>query len=171
MTLFAHRFESPLGPMVMVSNGTALEGLYIQGQKHFPKNAAAWSWDMDVLPFADTLRQLAEYFEGRRRTFDLPWAPAGTPFQRRVWQELETIPFGTTITYSELARRIGRPNATRAVGAAVGRNPLTILVPCHRVMGQNGSLTGFAGGLDRKRSLLELESERPAQGLFEQIGE
>ena len=171
MTLFAHRFESPLGPMVMVSDGTALTGLYLEGQKHFPKNAASWSWDREVLPFADTLHQLADYFEGRRRTFDLPWSPAGTLFQKRVWKELETIPFGITVTYSELARRIGRPTATRAVGAAVGRNPLTILVPCHRVVGQNGSLTGFAGGLDRKRSLLELEATGALQGLFEQIGE
>ncbi len=102
-------------------------------------------------------RELDEYFAGRRRAFDLVLAPAGTPFQLAVWEELRRIPFGGTTTYGELARRVGRPTAARAVGAAVGRNPISIIVPCHRVVGSDGALTGFAGGLDRKRALLALE--------------
>lgn len=102
-------------------------------------------------------RQLAEYFAGNRQAFDLKLAPQGTPFQRAVWRALGEIPFGTTCCYADIARRIGRPTAVRAVGAANGRNPVAIVVPCHRVIGRDGSLTGYAGGLDRKRWLLEHE--------------
>jgi methylated-DNA-[protein]-cysteine S-methyltransferase len=101
--------------------------------------------------------QLAEYFAGERREFDVPMQLAGTAFQRRVWEELVRIPYGTTITYAELARRVGRPTAVRAVGAANGRNPISILVPCHRVIGADGKLTGYGGGVERKQWLLELE--------------
>lgn len=161
MNRFAERFESPLGPMILVSDGKSLTGLYLEGQKHFPKNADAWVWGENLPLFEKARVQLAEYFAGERRSFDLPLEPVGTPFQQRVWKELGAIPHGSTLAYSEIAHRMGRPTAARAVGAAVGRNPLTILVPCHRVLGQNGSLTGFAGGLERKERLLELESAQP----------
>jgi len=171
MKRFAEQFESPLGPMIMVSDGKALTGLYLEGQKHFPKNADTWIWGKGLPLFLETRRQLTEYFNGKRHSFDLPLEPAGTPFQQQVWKELRGIPHGVTLAYADVARRVGRPTATRAVGAAVGRNPLTILVPCHRVLGQNGSLTGFAGGLERKETLLKLESAQPSRNLFEQIGE
>jgi methylated-DNA-[protein]-cysteine S-methyltransferase len=106
-------------------------------------------------------RQLAEYFAGHRRVFDLPLAPRGTPFQRAVWQALGTIPFGGTCSYADVAERIGRPGAARAVGAANGRNPIAIIVPCHRVIGRDGSLTGYAAGLARKRRLLDHEGVLP----------
>jgi len=158
MKRFAARSECPLGPVFLVSMGGSLAGLYFEGQRHFPRDAAEWSWETELPIFAETLRQLAEYFAGKRQSFELPMEPEGTPFQRDVWKELEAIPHGATLTYSELAQRVGRPKAARAVGAAVGRNPLSILIPCHRVVGQNGSLTGYAGGLDRKSALLELEA-------------
>jgi methylated-DNA-[protein]-cysteine S-methyltransferase len=109
-------------------------------------------------PFADVRRQLSEYFDGERDEFDVPLAMTGTPFQRRVWQALQRIPYGETTTYGELARRLGRPSASRAVGLANGRNPIAVIVPCHRVIGSDGSLTGYGGGVERKRLLLELEA-------------
>ncbi|MGE5617209.1 MAG: methylated-DNA--[protein]-cysteine S-methyltransferase, partial [Bacillota bacterium] len=102
-------------------------------------------------------RQLADYFEGKRRGFEMPAVAKGTPFQQRIWKEIARIPYGETITYAELARRAGAPGSARAAGAATGRNPLSIVVPCHRVVGSGGSLTGYAGGLDRKEKLLTLE--------------
>ena len=113
-----------------------------------------------------TRAQLGEYFAGRRRTFDLPLTPEGTTFQCSVWMALRAIPYGATISYRALAERIGRPSAMRAVGAANGRNPLPIVVPCHRVIGADGSLTGFGGGLPTKRFLLELEGALPREDLF-----
>jgi methylated-DNA-[protein]-cysteine S-methyltransferase len=115
-----------------------------------------------------TASQLAEYFAGDRRDFDLPLAPAGTPFQKSVWRALQAIPFGELCSYRDIAEHIGKPSAVRAVGAANGRNPLPIVVPCHRVIGSDGSLTGFAGGLDTKRALLALEGSLPPEtgGLF-----
>ncbi|MEP6769217.1 MAG: methylated-DNA--[protein]-cysteine S-methyltransferase [Acidobacteriota bacterium] len=116
-------------------------------------------------PCEDVRRQLAEYFEGQRTSFDLPLAPAGTVFQRRVWEELVRIPFGERLTYGELARRLGRPAAFRAVGAANGANPIAIVIPCHRVVGSDGSLTGYGGGLPLKRWLLDHEGgRRKAEG-------
>jgi methylated-DNA-[protein]-cysteine S-methyltransferase len=112
-------------------------------------------------------RQLAAYFRGELKAFDLPLAPRGTPFQLRVWGELRAIPYGRTLSYGELSRRLGDPNLTRAVGAANGANPISIIVPCHRVIGTDGSLVGFGGGLDVKRFLLDLEAPGKAQGLFE----
>ena len=111
----------------------------------------------EAAPFAEAKRQLAAYFAGRLTAFDLPLAPQGTPFQRRVWDELRRVPHGQTVSYGELARRIGSPTACRAVGAANGRNPLCIIVPCHRVVGANGKLIGYAGGMPRKEALLALE--------------
>lgn len=147
--------DSPLGELTLVSDGEALTGLYMTEQRHRPELPAATAGDDPVL--AEASRQLAEYFDGTRRDFDLPLRPAGTPFQRTVWAALREIPYGETAGYGELAARIGRPGAARAVGLANGRNPIAIVVPCHRVIGAAGSLTGYGGGLERKRYLLSLE--------------
>lgn len=114
-------------------------------------------WREDPAPFRECIRQLNEYFAGERRYFDLPLAPQGTAFQQQVWRELQRIPYGVTISYGEMARRIGNPTASRAVGLANGANPIAIIVPCHRVIGASGKLTGFGGGLDIKQRLLDLE--------------
>ncbi len=147
--------DSPVGPLTLVATDGVLSGLYMDRQRHRPDERTFG--EPDAAPFADAAAQLEEYFAGRRTEFDLPLAPAGTPFQHSVWAELRRIPFGETVTYRELAERIGRPTAARAVGLANGRNPICIIVPCHRVVGADGSLTGYAGGLDRKRHLLTLE--------------
>ncbi len=153
--------DSPLGPLTLVADGDALVGLYMAGQAHRPADERfgepAAPGDATLSQAAD---ELAEYFAGTRQEFTVPLRPAGTDFQRAVWDEIATIPYGETATYTDLALALGRPTATRAVGAAVGRNPLTVIVPCHRVMGAGGSLTGYAGGLERKLTLLTLE--RPA---------
>ncbi|NNF03877.1 MAG: methylated-DNA--[protein]-cysteine S-methyltransferase [Rhodothermales bacterium] len=154
MTYF-HRIETPMGSMVLGSDGTHLTVASFSGEAESPASSPP-SIVPDVLEIAET--QFAEYFAGRRTTFDLSLAPDGTDFQRRVWDELMRIPFGERISYGELARRIGDRGAVRAVGAANGRNPIAVIIPCHRVVGADGSLTGYAGGLDRKRRLLELES-------------
>jgi methylated-DNA-[protein]-cysteine S-methyltransferase len=150
--------DSPVGPLTLVAIDGVLSGLYMQTQRYTPPpeifGAAA---DSDGAVFAETADQLRGYFAGRRTQFDLPLCLAGTPFQRRVWAELQEIPYAETITYGELAERIGRPPAARAVGLANGRNPVSIIVPCHRVIGADGSLTGYGGGLDRKQHLLDFE--------------
>ena len=157
------RVPSPVGELVLAASGTALTGVYFSTSRHGPPpiERAAWMEDDGRGPagefLARTRQELAEYFAGTRRTFDVPLDPPGTAFQRRVWDALRAIPYGTTLSYSELARRLGDLQATRAVGAANGRNPIPIIVPCHRVVGANGALTGFGGGLDRKRWLLEHE--------------
>lgn len=154
-------YASPLGPMLLVMDDVALAGLYFLGQKHFPPDLPAGAANAQDSLAQKALRQLDAYFQGERTAFDLPLSPQGTAFQRAVWDGLLAIPYGRTITYGELARQLGRPQSVRAVGAAVGRNPLSILIPCHRVIGADGSLTGYAGGLDRKRALLELENKLP----------
>jgi len=116
-------------------------------------------WIFSEKPFAEVRKQLTEYFDGNRKDFDLPLAPTGTEFQRQVLDELQKIPYGTTTTYGDVARRIGRPKAVRAVGAANGRNPIPIIIPCHRVIGSTGDMTGFGGGLPTKEALLRLEME------------
>ena len=151
------RWTSPLGPMVLAATPRGLAGAWFEGQRHEPDHSA---WP--AAPGHPTLRaaaaQLAEYFAGQRQQFALPLdLRRGTEFQRAVWQTLLSIPFGQTTHYGALAARIGRPRAVRALGAAVGRNPISIIVPCHRVIGADGSLTGYAGGLDRKTTLLRLE--------------
>ncbi len=153
------QFDSPLGRMLVTASPAAITGVYFDRQKHFPDIARDWVRDGSSPLLTQARRELSEYFSGTRTAFDLPVEPGGTPFQRRVWQALRTIPFGETRTYRALAERLGAPEASRAVGAAVGRNPLSVVVPCHRVIGANGSLTGYAGGLDRKRALLKLEGE------------
>ena len=147
--------ESPLGLLTLVADEQGLR------QINFPRNskpaAAHPEWHEDSSALADTMRQLRAYFAGEIERFDLLLAPEGTPFQQRVWQELLEIPYGETISYGELARRIGNPNASRAVGLANGSNPIPIIIPCHRVIGSNGKLTGYGGGLPIKEKLLALE--------------
>jgi methylated-DNA-[protein]-cysteine S-methyltransferase len=153
--VFYSRSPSPLGTLLLLSNGAALTGLYMESHKYGPSIDAHWIDDEG--PFRSVNRQLEAYFAGDRTSFDVPLGARGTAFQRAVWQALAAIPYGQTTTYAELARRIGRPKAIRAVGAANGRNPISIIVPCHRVVGTDGSLVGYAGGTDRKQRLLELE--------------
>lgn len=148
-------FASPVGALTLtVDSAGALTGLWFEG--HAPDGLEAWVADRGRLSAA--CRQLDEYFAGRRTAFDLPLAAAGTAFQQRVWSALRQIPYGRTASYGDIARAVGVPGAARAVGAANHVNPLAIVVPCHRVVGANGSLTGYGGGLDRKRWLLELEA-------------
>ncbi|MGA2842418.1 MAG: methylated-DNA--[protein]-cysteine S-methyltransferase [Steroidobacteraceae bacterium] len=149
--------DSPIGRLLLHSDGAALTGLYMDVPAHLPRGMDAWVEDRNAGPLPETIRQLGEYFAGRRREFDLPWRLHGTEFQQRVWNALMEIPYGATWSYGELAKRLGNPNASRAVGLANGRNPISILVPCHRVIGADGSLTGYGGGLERKRWLLAHE--------------
>lgn len=150
--------SSPIGELVLLSDDTAqrLAALWIVGEKHAPQAQADWQRDDRSLP--EVRRQLKDYFSGRRRAFDVPLAPKGTPFQLQAWQALQAIPYGTTITYGQQAAAIGKPAACRAIGLANGRNPLSIIVPCHRVVGANGALTGYGGGLVAKRWLLDHEA-------------
>jgi methylated-DNA-[protein]-cysteine S-methyltransferase len=157
--LYTH-IDSPLGELLLVGDGHALRGLHMQeGRTAVSVNP---QWRAADVPFADVRAQLSEYFAGERRDFDIPLAMEGTPFQRHVWGALREIPYGETTTYGELAHRLNMPSASRAVGLANGRNPIAVIVPCHRVIGSNGSLTGYGGGLERKRLLLELEAARVA---------
>ena len=149
--------DSPLGRVLLTSDGLALTGVYFADQKYFPQPAPAGKETPQAEPFPDAVRQLDEYFAGSRRVFDLPLAPRGTAFQHAVWHAIAAIPPGETVGYGTLAQRLARPKAARAVGAATGRNPLSVVVPCHRVVGAAGQLTGYAGGLARKRALLALE--------------
>ncbi len=155
-TYYTHH-DSPLGPLLLTSNGTALTGLYLTAHAHGPAIAADWVCDQDAAPFAETKRQLDAYFAGVLTDFVLLLAPTGTEFQKRVWAALRRIPYGETCSYGELARRLGDPNAARAVGLANGRNPIFLIVPCHRVIGASGKLTGYGGGIERKAALLALE--------------
>ena len=147
--------DSPVGPLTLVAVDGVLAGLYMNLQRHRPPEETFGA--PDPVPFTETIRQLEEYFDARRTQFDLPLTFVGTPFQRRVWAALREIPYGETVSYGELAERIDRPGAARAVGLANGRNRIGIIVPCHRVVGASGTLTGYGGGLDRKQYLLEFE--------------
>ena len=151
------RWRSPLGPILLEANEHGLCGAWFEGQKHGP-DPRHWPERSTHPIIRQAIRELTEYFAGRRQRFDTPIdSGAGTDFQRSVWKALQRIPAGRTSTYGELARRIGRPTAVRAVASAVGRNPVSLLIPCHRVIGSDGSLTGYAGGLPRKAALLALE--------------
>ena len=155
MTTFYAHIQSPVGPLRLVATAealTAIEFASAHGSPPIPPE-----WERARAPFAEAIRQLGAYFRGALRRFDLPLAPAGTTFQRAVWTALGQIPFGETVSYGALARRIGRPRAVRAVGAANGRNPIPIVIPCHRVIGLDGRLTGYGGGLSVKAALLALE--------------
>jgi len=158
MTTYTH-IDSPLGQLLLTSREGKLSGLYFADKPH-ARIAPGWIQQDDADIFAQTAQQLEEYASGERESFDLPLGLSGTPFQISVWQEIAQIPFGKTITYSELAQRIGSPQAVRAVGTATGQNPVGWIVPCHRVVGKNGALTGYAGGITRKSALLEFEGSK-----------
>lgn len=149
--------ESPIGRMLLVGRNGVLEEL------HFPKATEHMhipaEWQEDEAFFGETLRQLQQYFAGDRQEFDLRISPQGTPFQERVWQELCKIPYGETASYGAIAEQIGNPKACRAVGMANSKNPIPIIIPCHRIIGKDGSLTGFGGGLAVKKHLLDLEQQ------------
>ena len=151
--------ESPIGPLLVAGDEAGLRRI------QFPRNGKAQppeeGWLRDGRPFRELARQLGEYFAGKRRTFELTLAPEGTPFQLATWRALTEIPYGSTTSYGELARRLGRPGASRAVGAANGKNPLPIVVPCHRVLHSGGGIGGYTGGLERKRLLLDVEGAGP----------
>ena len=149
--------ESPTGELLLTGDEHGLTGLYMEIRRHPPKLDRAWR--REPAPFTAATAQLDEYFAGERTKFELPLAPAGTPFQQRVWAMLREIPFGETTTYGALAERLGSPKLVRAVGMANGRNPISIVVPCHRVIGAGGALVGYGGGLERKRALLAHEAE------------
>ncbi len=163
LTLTLARVASPIGELALAASEAGLRAVYFPTSRHGPPSASdpAALEDTARGPARDLLerahRQLTEYFASTRTIFDVPLDVVGSAFQRRVWEALRAIPYGTTLSYSELARRLGDPRATRAVGAANARNPIPIIVPCHRVVGAHGDLTGFGGGLDRKRWLLEHE--------------
>lgn len=155
---------SPIGELTLVATHGVLDGLYMEGHAHVP-DPATFGEPTDT-GFEEVEQQLAEYFAGQRSNFTVPTAAAGTGFQRRVWGLLAEIPYGQTRTYAQVADAIGGRSVIRAVGAANGRNPISIVVPCHRLVGSDGTLTGYAGGLDRKRFLLDLETrddQRPAR--------
>jgi methylated-DNA-[protein]-cysteine S-methyltransferase len=159
--LYYDFYESPHGQMLLVAREEALSGVYFDAQKYHPRIGAEWRHDPRHAPLAQARRELAEYFHEGRQRFETAVAPEGTAFQRLIWKAISTVEFGRTITYGELAQRAGVPGSARAAGAATGRNPLTIIVPCHRIVGSSGALTGYAGGLARKRALLALESGMP----------
>ena len=151
-------FQSPHGRMLLVADDKAITSVSFIGQKYAPRVAKDWTRDGAHAPIARAKRELAEYFAGRRTRFSVKLAPQGTPFQRKVWKAIAQVAFGKTIAYAELARRAGRPGSARAAGAATGRNPIGVIVPCHRIVGSNGALTGYAGGLAKKKALLALEA-------------
>lgn len=156
LTVFTS-WEGPLGAMTLAATPRGLSGVWFDGQRHGP-DSSAWRRDPTHPVLCEAVAQLTQYFAGRRTTFDLPLdLHAGTPFQQQVWQALRGIAPGATTSYGSLSAAIGKPAAVRALGAAVGRNPVSVVVPCHRVLGADGSLTGYAGGLERKTALLSLE--------------
>lgn len=167
MTYYSH-IESPIGKILLIASESHLLAVAMEQQRHGPEIDKSWEYrtcpgkpdktDKDILPLTMAAEQLEEYFSGKRKEFSLPVELKGTEFQRRVWQELSRIPYGESISYGELARRVGSPKASRAVGLANGRNPITIIIPCHRVIGADGRLTGYGGGLPRKKFLLDFEA-------------
>jgi methylated-DNA-[protein]-cysteine S-methyltransferase len=156
--VFYTRMDSPVGKLLLAADAQGLRQVSFESSKRAA--LVQPQWREDDTPFAEVIRQLKAYFSGELKYFDLPLAPAGTEFQLRVWNSLRTIPYGETISYAQLAQKIGNPQAVRAVGLANGCNPIPIIVPCHRVIGSDGSLTGFGGGLANKQKLLALESRQ-----------
>ena len=156
-TVYYDFLSTSLGKMLLASNGDALVGAWFEDQRYEPSRGPSWERRRNLPVILRAGAELTEYFAGSRTQFTLPLAPAGTAFQRAVWGAIAAIPYAETAAYRDLASRIGRPASIRAAGAATGRNPLSIIVPCHRVVGADGTLTGYAGGLDRKRALLALE--------------
>lgn len=152
------RTVTPLGDYLIAAVDEDITGVWRQEQKHFPAAVRLGEQTVGADALLDAAEaQLAQYLAGERREFDLPLAPVGTPFQHSVWEQLSQIPYGVTTTYGTIARALGKPRAAQAVGAAVGSNPISIIVPCHRVLASNGSLTGYAGGMETKQALLRLE--------------
>ena len=151
--------KTPPGDLILVANQKGLIGIYFEGCAHVPAARSSWVLDPHHAVLEQAREQLEDYLKGTRTSFSVPLHFAGTDFQQRVWREIARIPFGQTITYSDLAERVGAPEAIRAAGTATGKNPLGIIIPCHRVVGKNGSLRGYAGGLKMKRHLLELEQK------------
>ena len=155
------RLPSPVGELLLTASETGVTGIYFPSRDRMPKHQPAWAEDAGQggasAILAQARHQLIDYFAGTRTTFDVPLEPSGTEFEQRVWTALRAIPYGTTTSYGAIARRLGNLRAPRAVGAANGKNPIPIIVPCHRVVGAKGELTGFGGGIDRKRWLLEHE--------------
>ena len=149
--------QSPVGRVLLAGNARALTHLSFQDGRHPIEPDPRWTYSEK--PFQQPIRQLKEYFSGKRKAFTITLAPQGTPFQQRVWQALRTIPYGRTLSYGQIAKAIGKPKAARAVGAANGQNPVSIIVPCHRVIGSNGKLVGYGGGLSIKEALLVHESK------------
>jgi methylated-DNA-[protein]-cysteine S-methyltransferase len=150
-------YESPIQELKLLSDGRSLIGLYMMSEKHVLQQQSDWVEDDSVAPFSETKQQLNEYFAGTLIEFNLPIQLHGTAFQQKVWEVLKTIPYGVTMSYGELAKQLNQPNASRAVGLANGKNPVSIVVPCHRVIGANGKLTGYGGGIERKQWLLSHE--------------
>jgi methylated-DNA-[protein]-cysteine S-methyltransferase len=150
-------FKSAIGELMLVTDGASLVGIYFAGRDHIPTSSQDWKRNDKHPVLRQAAGELAEYFDGKRKTFSVPLRLSGTEFQESVWKEIARIPYGQTITYTELAKRAGVSDAIRAAGTATGRNPISIIVPCHRVVGKNGTLCGFAGGLDKKTHLLNLE--------------
>ena len=161
MTRFFTQFDSPLCPVTLVGKDSGITHLHLHTKGGKRRVAIDPEWIRSDARFASARIQILEYMEGKRTAFDLVLSPEGTPFQQTVWQALCEIPFGELRSYGEIARRIGKPTASRAVGAANGKNPLPLLIPCHRVVGANGKLTGFAHGLAIKERLISLESGKP----------
>ena len=157
-SVYYTQMESPIGPLLLAGDESSLREIRFVNGRHSAKPDPAWIDSPGQL--REPVRQLRVYFAGKLEEFDLPLAPEGTPFQQKVWRELCEIPYGETISYGELARRIGNPNASRAVGLANGSNPIPIIIPCHRVIGSNGKLTGYGGGLPIKEKLLALEKRQ-----------
>jgi methylated-DNA-[protein]-cysteine S-methyltransferase len=158
MTTFYYKTSSPIGTLTLASNGSELTHVLMDTPRYGDSVKPDWISDPTIEPLRLAAEQLQAYFTGSLKTFDLPMSPRGTDFQRRVWLELCNIPYGETISYGELATRIGNPAASRAVGLANGSNPIAVIVPCHRVIGSGGKLVGYGGGLARKRLLLDLEN-------------
>jgi methylated-DNA-[protein]-cysteine S-methyltransferase len=156
-------YKAPIGQLLLAGDGDALTLLGFPRGKM--QRVHETNWTLDPKPFRDVSEQLGQYFAGERTTFDLTLAPTGTSFQEQVWSALQEIPYGVTWSYGELASHIGKPSASRAVGAANGLNPIPVIIPCHRVIGSNGKLTGFGGGLETKEFLLGLEAQRRTPGL------
>ena len=148
---------SPIGELLLVADDSALVGLYFSGCDHVPEASGQWERRARHPILQEAAKQLQEYFSESRQSFSVPLRLEGTDFQQKVWQEIARVPYGETVTYTELAKRAGAPSAVRATGTATGRNPLAIIVPCHRVVGKNGTLRGFAGGLETKEQLLRRE--------------
>lgn len=153
--------HSPLGDLLLAASHDTIKGIWFEGQKYEPTPDRHWVENPDNAALRQCADELQAFFDGTSKGFTLKVAPEGTDFQQSVWRALTTIPPGETVTYGELAAQLGKPSAVRAVAAAIGKNPISVVIPCHRVIGANGSLTGYAGGLERKQALLSLEGALP----------